>query len=384
MWGMKYSKRCLDVIRSFEGYHRALPSGDCRAYPDVGSKDGKPYTIGWGTTRYRGAGLARYGRATVALTDVLTRDEAENEFQLAVEMFSAKVNALNPNLTQGQHDAATSFMYNAGTGTKQSERLAAGDLKGFEAALPLYNKGGDGKVLAGLVRRRAEELALWRGGSVVKVGWLALTRRNDKNILSAMDGDTVRFEHEWNTTAQLVGLLRQYPDAGTTVVTKENWTAPNEGIIEQPAKDTSVATLVKTSTKLPNNLTQLLLRIGDESIPCVSGQGYAQNFRRPSDPRSVPGNMEPIPQGRYLFGKEDWKGAPGDWTASWGPGLGPWWVGLSATFSDDRGSFGCHYDPPGAPGSAGCVVFQTKENSEKFLAALRKYKPRHLDVQWGL
>jgi len=361
-----------------------LPNGDCKGYPDPGTASGKPYTIGWGTTQYRTAGLAKYGRTYVLLSDTLTEKQADAEFQAAVAVYAAIVNRLNPSLTQGQFDAAVSFVYNAGPGTKQSDRLKNNDLKGFEVMLAAYNKGGDGKVLQGLVNRRAAELALWRGTEeMAKVGWLALTRRGDKYYLTGMDGDTAVKQHEFKTTAELISLLRQYPEAGTTVVTKEEWTAPVNGLVELPEPPISQptsATLIRTTTKLPNNLTQLLFRIGDQVIPCVSGQGHAQHFRKPTDPRSVPGNMEPIPQGRYIVGSVEWKGRPGDWSQSFGPGLGPVWVGLSATFSDDRGSFGIHRDD-GPVGSAGCVVFK-QVDLEKLLPLLKNV--RYLDVQWGV
>jgi lysozyme len=378
---VKPSPQVIKFIHSFEGYHRKLPNGDCTAYPDPGSKDGKPWTIGYGTTIYRAAGLAKYGRQTVAKGDTLTEAQAKTEFDAAVHYFGSVAQQTNPNLTQNQYDALVSFFYNAGVNTPQTERVRKGDFAAFEARLPSYNKGGDGTVMPGLVRRRAAELEMWRGKKVSKVGWLALTRNNDKYILRAMDGDTAVAQHEFTTTAGLISLLRQYPDAGTTVVTKEDW-VPAKTQVTPPA-DTKVATLIKTTTKLPGNLTQLLVRVGDETISCVSGQGYAQEFRKPSDPRSRPGSMQPIPQGRYTLGSEEWAGTPGDWTKSFGPGLGPWWVALTATFSDDRSAFGFHSDY-GPEGSAGCVVFQTRSDAEKFLAAIRKHKPRYLDVNWGL
>ena len=389
---MRPSKNIIDFIHSFEGYHKAMPDGRCTAYPDVGNPStGEPWTIGFGTTQYRGPGLKKYKRAKVLRGDVLTEAEAETEFLAHVNYVAQVVNRLNPNLNQHQFDAAVSFFHNngfynsAGEWSLQAQRLKDGDLARFEIMLPQYTKGGNGVTLAGLVRRRQGELAIWRkgGSKVSKVGWLALTRRNDKYILSAMDNDTALHEHEFTTTAGLISLLRQYPDAGTTVVTKEGW-EPAKKELGSPQPSTNVATLIKTTTRLPNNLVQLLLRVGDESIPCVSGQGYAQFFRKPSDPRSVPGNMEPIPQGRYVIGQEEWAGAPGDWNKLHStPGIGPWWVAITATFSDDRGSFGFHSDY-GPVGSAGCVVFQTRDNAERFLSSLRKFKPRYLDVQWGL
>lgn len=62
-------------------------------------------------------------------------------------------------LNQNQFDALTSFCYNCGNGNLQ--KLVSGrDVATVAEKLLLYNKGG-GKVLAGLVRRREEERALF-------------------------------------------------------------------------------------------------------------------------------------------------------------------------------------------------------------------------------
>ncbi|MGN1148856.1 MAG: lysozyme [Lachnospiraceae bacterium] len=62
-------------------------------------------------------------------------------------------------LTQNQFDALTSFCYNCGNGSLQ--KLVFGrDAATIADKLLAYNKGG-GKVLAGLVRRREEERALF-------------------------------------------------------------------------------------------------------------------------------------------------------------------------------------------------------------------------------
>lgn len=62
-------------------------------------------------------------------------------------------------LNQNQFDALTSFAYNCGKGNLQ--KLVSGrDAATVAEKLLLYNKGG-GKVLAGLVRRREEERALF-------------------------------------------------------------------------------------------------------------------------------------------------------------------------------------------------------------------------------
>lgn len=158
---LKPSSDCLDIIKEFEGYHTKQPDGSCKAYRDPGSVDGKPYTIGWGTTRYRTAGLAKYGRTGVLLSDTLTAAEARAELNAAADVFAAAVNKMTKSLTQSQFDAAVSFFYNTGTNNKQAERLRSGDLAGFVRMLPAYNKGASSKPLAGLVRRRKAELDLW-------------------------------------------------------------------------------------------------------------------------------------------------------------------------------------------------------------------------------
>ena len=62
-------------------------------------------------------------------------------------------------LNQNQFDALTSFCYNCGNGNLK--KLVSGRDAGTVAEkMLLYNKGG-GKVLAGLVRRREEERALF-------------------------------------------------------------------------------------------------------------------------------------------------------------------------------------------------------------------------------
>ena len=133
-------------------------------------------------------------------------------------------------------------------------------------------------------------------------------------------------------------------------------------------------------------LRRLSLQIGDDTFSVASGARGAQTLRRPQDPRSTPGNLEPIPQGRYVIGAIEFANGKDNYEGSWGHGLGPMWVGLDAEFSDDRGAFGFHQDHNigGSPGSAGCVVFRNVSDLKRFVSALRKHKPKHLSVEWGL
>ena len=133
-------------------------------------------------------------------------------------------------------------------------------------------------------------------------------------------------------------------------------------------------------------LLEIDLRIGDELFSVASGAVGHQKLRLPEDPRSVPGCLEPIPQGVYRIGSIEFAGGKDNYEASWGPGLGPVWVPLSATFSDDRSAFGCHLDANinTAKGSAGCLVLQNQKELERFVAALRKHDPKMLEVNWGI
>jgi lysozyme len=144
---MKPSQQCIDLIKSFEGL-------SLKAYRDPGSVDGKPITIGWGTTNYLSAGVAKYGRSAVMLGDTLTAEEAEQELQANIALYAKFTTGATNKLNQNQFDAAVSFVYNTGPNTRQITRLQSGAIAEFRRTMPQYNKGGDGRVMPGLVRRR--------------------------------------------------------------------------------------------------------------------------------------------------------------------------------------------------------------------------------------
>lgn len=191
----------------------------------------------------------------------------------------------------------------------------------------------------------------------------------------------------------LQALLNAYP--GSSV-----WRVPNKGEfgrayeleygpMEAKPVVKNVATLKRTADTLGGKwagLTALELTIGNEEFVVTSGTRSKQNFRLPEDPNSVPGNLEPIPQGRYRIGQIEWQGGKDNYSGSFGPGLGPVWVPIVATFWDNRGAFGFHLDSniEVGPGSAGCVVLRSLEELKRFVSALRKFDPEFLDVQWGL
>jgi hypothetical protein len=125
-------------------------------------------------------------------------------------------------------------------------------------------------------------------------------------------------------------------------------------------------------------LEPLILYIGDETFTVVSGAPGCQNFRMPDDKLSVPGNLEPLPHGRYESLVIEMYEVPRK-------GIGKYFTPLRALFKDDRGAFGVHLDEnllKGSPGSAGCVVACTGEQLTAMKAAWKKFNIRYLNVLW--
>jgi len=391
---MKPSKECIELIKNWEGYHRKLPNGDCQAYDDVGSDDGEPITIGYGTTRYGASGLQKYGRAKVLRGDVLTQEEAEKELMHEVDAVSVRTNALGVLLNRNEHSACVSFFFNAGFPAPMVERLKR-NKKEFCDALDLYIKGGNGKPLQGLINRRNEEQALF-----LKPVTGEEPRVPSYYYLICKNG--LFFMHRDNTPMRKIRSHSLDPIITKNIMPHDivvDWErdvrvgeepAPVEP--EAPKPDYSIAKLTRYTTDQKMNsawtnagLNPLKLEIGDEEFLVVSGQGYAQNFRKFNDPRSRPGNMEPIPEGSYGIEDIEWASGKDNYSGSFGEGLGPVWVGLPAQQTMARSAFGIHIDQnmTRAPGSAGCVVLESVEQAKAVVAALRKFDPRTLVVDWS-
>lgn len=122
------------------------------AYPDPAS-GGEPYTIGYGSTRGVKRGMT------------ITLDEAQS--RLAADMAeagNAVIRWTDAPLNQNQFDALCDFVFNLGEGNFRGstllKKLNAGDYAGAAAEFPRWNKGS-GKVMPGLVTRRAAERALF-------------------------------------------------------------------------------------------------------------------------------------------------------------------------------------------------------------------------------
>jgi GH24 family phage-related lysozyme (muramidase) len=144
--GRQVSKRGIDLMHAFEG---------CRldAYPDPGSSDGNPWTIGWGST---GPGIAKGVRWTQAQADErFARDLRKYADEVSKAIGSAPTD-------QSQFDALVAFHYNTGkiASATLTKKHKAGDYAGAAAEFARWVRN-DGKVMKGLVRRRAAEAALY-------------------------------------------------------------------------------------------------------------------------------------------------------------------------------------------------------------------------------
>jgi lysozyme len=147
---MKASERCLKLIKDCEGFRSKpylCPAGKA--------------TIGFGSTRYlRGVPVTLQDppidevQATQLLADTLV------EYEEAVDKL------VTVDLTQGQFDSLVDFSYNCGIGNlKTSTLLKLVNLGQPKYAAQEFEKWvhANGKVLAGLVKRRALEAALFKG-----------------------------------------------------------------------------------------------------------------------------------------------------------------------------------------------------------------------------
>lgn len=145
----------IALIKRFEGCARRRADGRFEAYPDPGTGS-DPWTIGWGAT---GKGIAPGVIWTQTECDArLERDLVRYARDVARTLGDCPT-------SQSQFDALVSFHYNTGAIAKATltKLHKAGDFAAAAAEFGKWVHAG-GKRLNGLVRRRAEEAALY--GSV--------------------------------------------------------------------------------------------------------------------------------------------------------------------------------------------------------------------------
>ncbi len=151
---MKLSKEGAALIKAFEGCHKA-GQGGFKAYICPAGV----LTIGWGHTN----GI---GRPFTAST-VWSQADCDAAFDDDMGSYEGPVRQMvKVRLKQNQFDALVSFAYNCGAsalrGSTLLKKVNAGDFDGAALEFHKWVRGG-GRVLPGLVRRRAAESLLFRG-----------------------------------------------------------------------------------------------------------------------------------------------------------------------------------------------------------------------------
>jgi GH24 family phage-related lysozyme (muramidase) len=165
---MKISKEGEHLMHFFEGY-RSKPYRCSAAI----------WTVGWGHAMYadqlslpnvRKEGYTGLIRSDYQLKEgdarVWSKDELVDLFKVDINTFERGVLRLSPNLInhQSKFDACVSMAYNAGLGNYQRStirmKVNREDWAGAAEAFMSWTKAG-GKEVAGLVKRRKAEVALF-------------------------------------------------------------------------------------------------------------------------------------------------------------------------------------------------------------------------------
>lgn len=163
--GRRVSKNAVDLMHDFEGLEKKRSDGLIEAYPDPGSRDGHPWTIGYGSTG-----------PDIKQGTIWTIEQCEARFLKQLSMFEDGVTRLigSAPTTQDQFDALVCLAYNIGLdedadtiaeGLGDSTLLRkhkAGDFEGARKAFRSW-RFNDGREMKGLVRRRAAEAKMYGG-----------------------------------------------------------------------------------------------------------------------------------------------------------------------------------------------------------------------------
>lgn len=149
---LEVPQAAIDLMKEFEGFR-------AKAYPDPGSRNGLPVTIGYGST-------TDLNGKPVKLGTVWTREQAGTKFAQDLQSFSNKVREAigQDHTTPNQFGAMVSLAYNIGISAFKSSTLLRkhknGDYAGARAEFGKW-RFNDGKEMAGLVRRRKAEAELY-------------------------------------------------------------------------------------------------------------------------------------------------------------------------------------------------------------------------------
>jgi lysozyme len=142
----------LDLIRRFEG-RRLAPYHDCVGFP----------TVGYGRllSREKGADLSRWPAIGEDQAEAYLAEDAADAARSVTRLISVP-------LGDGRFAALVDFVFNLGGGQLQVSTLRRvinrGDLDDAPVQLLRWCHAG-GVKLAGLARRRAAEVEVWRQGA---------------------------------------------------------------------------------------------------------------------------------------------------------------------------------------------------------------------------
>jgi lysozyme len=148
---MKISSKGLQILKHYEGLR-------LKSYDDGGGV----WTIGYGTTKINGK--------PVVPGMTCSEEQAESYLKADLAKFEARVDkSVTVELTQSEFDALVVFAYNIGEGAFAASTLVKLLNKGQKCDVPVqllrWNKD-NGKVLAGLTKRRQSEGDLFKLGVV--------------------------------------------------------------------------------------------------------------------------------------------------------------------------------------------------------------------------
>lgn len=144
------SDSVIESLKESEGLRLA-------AYPDPGSRDENPWTIGYGSTG-----------PDIRKGVTWTKAQADARFLADIRRFEDQVEKAlaGAATTQAQFDALVHFAYNIGVGALMRSTLMrlhkAGHYDSAAREFAKWNKN-DGRVLPGLVKRRELETAIYKG-----------------------------------------------------------------------------------------------------------------------------------------------------------------------------------------------------------------------------
>jgi lysozyme len=165
---MQITSEGLALIKRFEGFRAA-------AYRDSAGV----WTIGYGHTSMAGAPQVHAGLR-------ITRAAAEAVLKRDIDAFAAGVGRLvSAELSAAQFSALVSFAYNVGLGNfRSSSVLKAVNARDFDQVprrLALWVKAG-GRVLPGLVKRRAAEAEMFAMGRAAAAEEISGTPARPPNV----------------------------------------------------------------------------------------------------------------------------------------------------------------------------------------------------------